>query len=98
MNRIFAGLAVIGGVLCLAIADGRAQSQYPIMDQVAQRVIQRYQTSSCATLAAKRAEPASPMKERVVQLLRADPAMREAFINHVAGPIANKLFECGLIP
>jgi hypothetical protein len=31
-------------------------------------------------------------------LLRTDPAMRAALINQVAAPIANKLFECGMIP
>jgi hypothetical protein len=34
----------------------------------------------------------------VVQVLRTDAQMRAAFINVVAGSIANKLFECGLIP
>jgi hypothetical protein len=27
-----------------------------------------------------------------------DPRRRTAFINQVAAPIANKLFECGVIP
>ena len=31
-------------------------------------------------------------------LLRNDPQMRTAFLNQVAAPIANKLFECGMIP
>jgi hypothetical protein len=31
-------------------------------------------------------------------MLRGDPQMRAAFINRVAGPIANKMFECGMIP
>ena len=38
------------------------------------------------------------MEERVVRLLHEDPRMRQEFINRVAAPIANKLFECGLIP
>ena len=33
-----------------------------------------------------------------MRLLHEDPQMRQEFINRVAGPIANKLFECGLIP
>jgi hypothetical protein len=32
-----------------------------------------------------------------VQLLQGDPQMRAAFINKVAAPIANKMFECGMI-
>jgi hypothetical protein len=38
------------------------------------------------------------MEQRVVTLLQNDPQMRTAFINLVAAPIANKLFECGMIP
>ena len=33
-----------------------------------------------------------------MQMLRNDPQMRTAFINKVAAPIVNKMFECGLIP
>ena len=32
------------------------------------------------------------------QQLAADPQMRQAFVDRVAAPIANKLFECGMIP
>ena len=38
------------------------------------------------------------MEQRAIQLLRNDPQMRTEFLNRVAAPIANKLFECGLIP
>jgi hypothetical protein len=38
------------------------------------------------------------IEQRAVQTLRNDPQMRTAFINRVAAPIANKLFECGMIP
>jgi hypothetical protein len=31
-------------------------------------------------------------------MLKADPQMRAAFIAKVAPPIANKMFECGMIP
>ena len=29
---------------------------------------------------------------------RIDASARQAFLNEVAGPIANKMFECGMIP
>jgi tellurite resistance protein len=38
------------------------------------------------------------MKQRAVQLMRNDPGLRTYFLNKVAAPIANKLFECGMIP
>ena len=75
---------------------------YPIMDRIAQKVIQKYQTSSCQQLAQAKSQPPSgqkaEMEQRAVELLRKDPQMRTAFLNQVAAPIANKLFECGMIP
>ena len=47
---------------------------------------------------AKKGEPKSMEVRRVIGLLQNDPQMRTAFINQVAGPIANKMFECGMIP
>ena len=38
------------------------------------------------------------MEQRAIQLLRNDPQMRTEFLNRVAAPIVNKLFECGMIP
>ena len=38
------------------------------------------------------------MEEKAIQVLRNDPQMRNAFINRIAAPIANKMFECGMIP
>jgi hypothetical protein len=37
------------------------------------------------------------MEQELVQKLRSDPQMRAEFINRVAAPIANKMFECGLL-
>jgi len=38
------------------------------------------------------------MEQTLIQSLRQNPQMRTAFINHVAAPLANKMFECGMIP
>ena len=79
-----------------------AQESYPIMDKVAQKVIQKYQSSSCEELAMQRSHPPTgqkaQMEQRVIELLHNDPQLRQAFIDRVAAPIANKLFECGMIP
>ena len=81
---------------------GQAPSQYPIVDKLADKVIQKYQTESCADLKAKKEQPPpaqeSAMKQKIVAQLRADPKMREHFLNRIAGPIANKMFECGMVP
>jgi hypothetical protein len=90
-------LVVLGGILLAGGFEARAQG-YPIVEKVAQRVIEKYQSSSCAELASKRGQPPSQAEQRVVALMRGDPGMRAAFIDRVAAPIANKLFECHLIP
>jgi hypothetical protein len=76
--------------------------QYPIMDKVAEKVIQKYQNSSCQDLAQKKSTPPTARKEmieeKMVEMMRKDPQMRTEFLNRVAGPIANKMFECGMIP
>jgi len=38
------------------------------------------------------------IEQRVLHILRTDPQIQTEFLNRVAAPIANKLFECGLIP
>jgi len=68
------------------------------MDLMADRIIQRYQQSSCETLWQRRQQPKSDEEKNVIQLLQGDPQMRAAFLNKVAGPIANKMLECGMIP
>jgi hypothetical protein len=37
-------------------------------------------------------------EQEAVNFLRNDPQMRRMFIDRVAAPIANKMFECGMIP
>jgi hypothetical protein len=78
------------------------QSEYPMMDKIAQKVIEKYQKSSCEDLKAQKEQPPDPqqaaMKQKAVTALKNDPKMREQFLNKVAGPIANKMFECGMVP
>jgi hypothetical protein len=67
------------------------------LDKLADRVVQKYQQSTCEQLVQKKSEPKPPMEQELVQKLRSDPQMRAEFINRVAAPIANKMFECGLL-
>jgi hypothetical protein len=107
MKAISRTSALIALLVLLAGAPSAStqQSQYPILDKFAQKVIDKYKTTSCADLKAKKEAPKpaqsadqAQMKQKVVMLLRNDPKMREHFLNMVAGPIANKMFECGMIP
>src|SRR5215472_11745310 len=88
---------VIASLFLVIIWGTHAQDQHPMLDQLANKVIQKYQTSSCQQLAQQKQEPPSPEKVKAVQFLKTDPTLRTYFINKIAGPIANKLFECGFI-
>ena len=90
--------AIFGAFWMLVLASAAGAQQDPILDAVANRVVQKYQDSSCAQLLAQHDQPRGPEEQRAIQLLRDDPQMRQASINRVAAPVANKLFECRMIP
>jgi hypothetical protein len=87
-------------VLLTGVVRIEGQSQHPRLDQVANKVIQKYQTATCQQLWAERAQkaPPTPAEQKAIQFLKGDPQMRTLFLNKVAAPIANKMFECGMIP
>ena len=97
---VFVG--VITAITLLRASVARAQAQFPIMDKVANKVIQKFQQSSCDQLLKQKSQqqnqPKSPAEEEALKILRNDPQIRTEFINKVAAPIVNKLFECGMIP
>ena len=93
-KRLFVPLAVGGAV----VAGVVYAQQFPILDAVANKVVQKYQSSSCEQLYAKKGQPKGPEEQRIIGMLKNDAAMRTEFLNRVAGPIANKMFECGMIP
>ena len=85
-------------VAAAAVAGIVYAQQFPMLDAVANKVVQKYQSSSCEQLWAKKGQPKSPEEQRVVGMLKNEAAMRAEFLNRVAAPIANKMFECGMIP
>jgi hypothetical protein len=91
--------AIAAALLFTSVAHAQ---QYPMLDAAASRLVQKYQQSNCEQLwqerAAKKGVPPSPGEQKVVQAMRNDPQMRAEFINRVAAPIADKMFECGMIP
>ena len=90
-------VAVVGSTL-----TGVADAQYPIMDMIANKVIQKYQTSSCEQLWQEKAQsqgkPKSAEEQRAIGILRNDPQMQAAFFAKVSAPIVSKMFQCGMIP
>jgi hypothetical protein len=88
-------------VIGLLYATFAPAQQYPIMDKVADKIITKYQSSSCEDLKEKKEKPkAAPSAEeqKVIQFLKSNQDMRKAFIDKIAAPIANKMFDCGMIP
>ena len=86
-------------IITVALAAGVAiAQQYPMLDNVANKVVQKYQGMSCEQLWAQKAQPKSAEEQRVIGLLNSDPAMRAEFLNRVAGLITNKMFDCGMVP
>jgi hypothetical protein len=93
-------------IVALAVGFGAPRpraataQQFPMVDSVADRIVQKYTSSTCEQLWVKKSEHAPPTMEeqRAIALLRSDPQMRAEFIGRIAAPIANKMFDCGMIP
>ena len=98
-KRLFSLITIIAMLLLVGAALPQSP-QYPILDMIANKVIQKYQQSTCEQLWLKKSQKAPPSAEeqKVIGFLKNDLQMRVYFINKVAAPIANKMFECGMIP
>ena len=88
--------ALVAAALLVGVAG--AQEEFPMLDMIADKVIQKYQQASCEQLWKQKREPKPQNVQDMIQILRTDPQRRAAFLNRVAAPIANKMIECGMIP
>ena len=86
-------------VLC---GSAQAQPQYPVVNQVAAKLVAKYKTSTCAQLAQERANPPTgakeAMRQRAGDIMQQNAGIRAAFVAQVAGPIVDKMIVCGFIP
>jgi hypothetical protein len=86
--------------LCLGSA-ARAED-FPVLDEIAQKVIAKYQNATCEQLweekAKKQGQPKSEREQRAIEILRGDPQMQQAFFSQIATPVVTKMFQCGMIP
>jgi hypothetical protein len=89
------GVAVFVSTLIVA---GTVAAQGMLVDFAADRVIKKYQTTTCEQLRANTSKPKSRMEKRAINFLRKHSEARVAFINKIAAPVLNKMFECGLVP
>jgi hypothetical protein len=90
-------IAVAVGISTLIVA-GAASAQGMLLDFAADKVIKKYQTATCDQLKAQKNEPPSDKEKQAIEFLRNDSQARVAFINKIAAPVLNKMFDCGMIP
>ena len=89
-------------VIVVLLYAGVASAQGLLFDLVTNKVIDKYQNATCEQLWQERAQqqgkPKPEREQELIQILQGDPDLRAKFINKVAAPIANKMFQCGMIP
>jgi hypothetical protein len=81
----------------LLIGTAGAQ-QYPVLDMIADNVVQKYERASCEQLWQQKGKPKTAKEKEAIQLLKGDAQMRAEFLNRIAAPVANKMFQCGMLP
>jgi replication initiation and membrane attachment protein DnaB len=89
------GIAVF--ILALIVA-GAVVAQGMLLDAAADKVIKKYEAATCDQLKAQKGEPPTEKEKVAINFLRNDSQARVAFINKIAAPVLNKMFECGMIP
>jgi len=86
-------------VVVLFLFAGAAVAQdYPLLSMVADRVIEKYRSATCEQVWQDKEKPKGEMEKNLIQMLHQNPQMRQVFIDKVAATVANKMFECGLVP
>ncbi|HCZ17036.1 MAG TPA: hypothetical protein PL117_13830 [Accumulibacter sp.] len=92
-RSITVGLSAAG-----LIVAGTVAAQGMLLDFAAEQVIKKYEAASCEQLWAQKSQPKTMKEKEAIEFLRNDAQARVAFIDKIAAPVANKMFECGMIP
>ena len=85
-------------VLPVLLFAGASRADYPLMNIVADKVINKYESATCEQLWEQKAKPKTDEEQNLIELLKGDPQMRTAFIDKIAAPVVNKMFTCGIVP
>ena len=93
MNKSIAMVAAISAL----IVAGTASAQGMLLDAAADKVIMKYQTATCDELRAQKKQPATDQEKQAIAFLRNDSQARTSFIDKIAAPVLNKMFDCGII-
>jgi hypothetical protein len=77
-----------------------AVAQHPVLDAVANKVVAKYQSSTCEQLMQSKAQkqPPSAGEQKAMEMLKTDATMRHEFVGIVADQVVDKLIQCGMIP
>ena len=98
MKRIH---ALVCACAWLAADAAMAQSGM-LVDYAADQMVAKFQTSSCEELKADKEKPKTDEQKAKAQaakeFLQNDAQARAAFVDKVAAPVLNKMFECGMLP
>jgi len=89
------GIAVF---VLASIVAGAVAAQGMLQDYAADQMIEKFQKATCEQLKAQKTEPPSEKEKAAMEFMRNDAQAREIFVNKVAAPVLNKMFECGMIP
>lgn len=100
MKTVLASAAIFVAVSASAMAQTPPgpPPEDAILEMVSGIVIDQYKTSSCEDLRTKKGAPPSEIIAQGMAFMRDHPATRIKFINMIAAPVANRMFECGMIP
>jgi hypothetical protein len=89
------GIAVFVSSLTFASA---AVAQGILLDFAADKVIKKFQEGTCEQLKAQKNEVPTEKEKMAIEFLRNDSQARVAFVDKIAAPVANKMFECSMFP
>ena len=94
MNKSI-GAAVLISALIVARA---AAAEDILVDAAADKVIKKFEAATCDELKAQKKDPRTDKEKEAIQFLRNDSQARVFFINKIAAPVLNKMYDCGMIP
>jgi hypothetical protein len=113
LDKIFllaTGIMLVLPSLLPSVAQAQNQDPLPaeVVNAIAQKTIQKFNSSSCQDLAASMAKqnPSSgqpptlkdQLTARFIEKLRQNPQLAQEFFAQISTPVLTKLFECGLVP
>lgn len=81
-----------------ASAQLRDKIKNKVVDDVANQMVTEIQNDSCPQFQAMLKQSKGGNSSKAGGMMKSDPAMRERFINKVAGPLLNKMIDCDMLP